>query len=34
MPLSRLVIQQFRNIKACDIRLSAGFNSYRAEWPR
>ncbi|QXC57531.1 DNA replication/repair protein RecF [Vibrio mimicus] len=26
MPLSRLVIQQFRNIKACDIRLSAGFN--------
>lgn len=26
MPLSRLMIQQFRNIKACDIRLSAGFN--------
>lgn len=26
MPLTRLVIQQFRNIKACDIKLSAGFN--------
>ncbi|TMX34926.1 DNA replication/repair protein RecF [Vibrio sp. Hep-1b-8] len=26
MPLSRLIIQQFRNIKACDIELSAGFN--------
>ena len=26
MPLSRLIIQQFRNIKACDIDLSAGFN--------
>ncbi|MBC8659332.1 DNA replication/repair protein RecF [Vibrio parahaemolyticus] len=26
MPLSRLIIQQFRNIKACDIPLSAGFN--------
>jgi DNA replication and repair protein RecF len=26
MPLSRLIIQQFRNIKACDIQLSAGFN--------
>ncbi|EOI6460559.1 DNA replication/repair protein RecF [Vibrio cholerae] len=26
MPLSRLMIQQFRNIKACDIHLSAGFN--------
>ncbi|WP_162062245.1 DNA replication/repair protein RecF [Vibrio taketomensis] len=26
MPLSRLIINQFRNIKACDIHLSAGFN--------
>ncbi|HAS63639.1 MAG TPA: DNA replication/repair protein RecF [Vibrio sp.] len=26
MPLSRLIIKQFRNIKACDIHLSAGFN--------
>ncbi len=26
MPLNRLVIQQFRNIKACDIELSTGFN--------
>lgn len=26
MPLTRLVIQQFRNIEACDITLSAGFN--------
>ncbi len=26
MPLSRLIIQQFRNIKACDIELSTGFN--------
>ncbi|MBE4620268.1 DNA replication/repair protein RecF [Vibrio navarrensis] len=26
MPLSRLIIQQFRNIKACDIALSPGFN--------
>lgn len=26
MPLTRLVIQQFRNIKACDISLSSGFN--------
>ncbi|WP_417877997.1 AAA family ATPase [Vibrio sp.] len=26
MPLSRLIIQQFRNIKACDIQLSVGFN--------
>jgi DNA replication and repair protein RecF len=26
MPLTRLMIHQFRNIKACDIQLSAGFN--------
>ncbi len=26
MPLTRLVVQQFRNIKACDIQLSTGFN--------
>lgn len=26
MPLKRLIIKQFRNIKACDIALSAGFN--------
>ena len=26
MPLSRLIIKQFRNIEACDINLSAGFN--------
>ncbi|UUM30620.1 DNA replication/repair protein RecF [Vibrio japonicus] len=26
MPLTRLIIQQFRNIKACDIDLSSGFN--------
>jgi DNA replication and repair protein RecF len=26
MPLTRLMIQQFRNIKACDISLSSGFN--------
>lgn len=26
MPLTRLAIQQFRNIKACDIQLSSGFN--------
>ena len=26
MPLIRLIVQQFRNIKACDIELSAGFN--------
>lgn len=26
MPLTRLIIQQFRNIKACDIELSPGFN--------
>ncbi|MBU2897600.1 DNA replication/repair protein RecF [Vibrio hepatarius] len=26
MPLSRLIIQQFRNIEACDIELSASFN--------
>ncbi|MZI93828.1 DNA replication/repair protein RecF [Vibrio sp. CAIM 722] len=26
MPLTRLVIQQFRNIQACDIDLSSGFN--------
>ena len=26
MPLNRLVIQQFRNIEACDIELSTGFN--------
>lgn len=28
MPLSRLIIQQFRNIKACDIELSPGFNFF------
>lgn len=26
MPLTRLVVQQFRNIKACDMSLSTGFN--------
>ncbi|WP_194089917.1 DNA replication/repair protein RecF [Vibrio hibernica] len=26
MPLARLAIQQFRNIKACDLELSSGFN--------
>jgi len=26
MPLSRLIVQQFRNIKACDMFLSSGFN--------
>ncbi|USD65306.1 DNA replication/repair protein RecF [Vibrio sp. SCSIO 43136] len=26
MPLTRLIVQQFRNIKACDISLSSGFN--------
>ncbi|MCW8333538.1 DNA replication/repair protein RecF [Vibrio paucivorans] len=26
MPLTRLIVQQFRNIKACDIELSTGFN--------
>ncbi|EGA70986.1 recombination protein F [Vibrio sinaloensis DSM 21326] len=26
MPLTRLIIKQFRNIEACDINLSAGFN--------
>ncbi|WP_070970188.1 DNA replication/repair protein RecF [Vibrio sonorensis] len=26
MPLTRLIIQQFRNIEACDIELSSGFN--------
>jgi len=26
MPLTRLIVQQFRNIKACDIALSPGFN--------
>lgn len=26
MPLTRLMIQQFRNIKACDMTLSSGFN--------
>ncbi|EKO3488013.1 DNA replication/repair protein RecF [Vibrio fluvialis] len=26
MPLTRLIVQQFRNIKACDIQLSSGFN--------
>ncbi|MGL6054717.1 MAG: AAA family ATPase, partial [Vibrio metschnikovii] len=26
MPLTRLVVQQFRNIKACDMTLSSGFN--------
>ncbi|PJC85124.1 DNA replication/repair protein RecF [Vibrio sp. HA2012] len=26
MPLTRLIVQQFRNIKACDIELSPGFN--------
>ena len=26
MPLTRLVISQFRNIEACDISLSSGFN--------
>ncbi|PWI31787.1 DNA replication/repair protein RecF [Vibrio albus] len=26
MPLTRLIVQQFRNIKACDIELSSGFN--------
>ncbi|MDQ2165758.1 MULTISPECIES: DNA replication/repair protein RecF [Vibrio] len=26
MPLTRLIVQQFRNIKACDIPLSSGFN--------
>ncbi|GLO59495.1 DNA replication and repair protein RecF [Vibrio sp. MACH09] len=26
MPLKRLVVKQFRNIEACDIELSAGFN--------
>ncbi|MCL9782968.1 DNA replication/repair protein RecF [Vibrio sp. S4M6] len=26
MPLSRLIVKQFRNIKACDIDLSPGFN--------
>ncbi|WCE29754.1 DNA replication/repair protein RecF [Vibrio sp. SCSIO 43137] len=26
MPLTRLIIKQFRNIEACDITLSAGFN--------
>ncbi|WED21851.1 DNA replication/repair protein RecF [Vibrio sp. JC009] len=26
MPLKRLIVQQFRNIKACDIELSPGFN--------
>ncbi|MCE0493639.1 DNA replication/repair protein RecF [Vibrio salinus] len=26
MPLSRLMVHQFRNIKACDMSLSSGFN--------
>ncbi|WP_117236290.1 DNA replication/repair protein RecF [Vibrio maerlii] len=26
MPLKRIIVQQFRNIKACDIELSSGFN--------
>jgi DNA replication and repair protein RecF len=26
MPLTRLIVQQFRNIEACDIALSPGFN--------
>lgn len=26
MPLTRLIVQQFRNIKACDMPLSTGFN--------
>ncbi|RQW61255.1 DNA replication/repair protein RecF [Vibrio viridaestus] len=26
MPLSRLMVHQFRNIKACDMTLSSGFN--------
>lgn len=26
MPLSRLIVKQFRNIEACDISLSSGFN--------
>ncbi|PMJ91058.1 DNA replication/repair protein RecF [Vibrio sp. 10N.261.55.A7] len=26
MPLNRLIIKQFRNIEACDIELSTGFN--------
>jgi len=26
MPLTRLIVKQFRNIKACDIQLSPGFN--------
>ena len=26
MPLSRLIINDFRNIKTCDIQLSSGFN--------
>ncbi|WP_261816351.1 DNA replication/repair protein RecF [Vibrio gallicus] len=26
MPLSRLIVKQFRNIEACDINLSSGFN--------
>ncbi|EGU60781.1 recombination protein F [Vibrio nigripulchritudo ATCC 27043] len=26
MPLTRLIVQQFRNIEACDVELSPGFN--------
>ncbi|PMH41457.1 DNA replication/repair protein RecF [Vibrio sp. 10N.286.49.B3] len=26
MPLTRLIVKQFRNIEACDIELSSGFN--------
>ena len=26
MPLSRLIINDFRNITTCDIQLSSGFN--------
>lgn len=26
MPLTRLMVQQFRNIEACDLELSSGFN--------
>ena len=26
MPLSRLIVKQFRNIEACDIQPSSGFN--------
>lgn len=26
MPLTRLIVQTFRNIEACDVELSPGFN--------